>query len=348
LLIVLSYSYFVRMLEEDSAWTAAMYVVVSSCALYTHFFAALIICSHLVSLAWLPSKQVPLRRLATAYFAIAASAVPIAWYVLRNDVGQLYWVQPTTASEIFKLFIFFAGGSKAMAAILAVVSLAVCAIAVVRCAPELRARTERSWRFALVLTWTAVPPLLAILVSVHKPVFVHRYLLISLPGYLLLVALGLESLKKYVLAVVLAVFFALSGVSIVQGYFRPIEDWRGAVNDVLSNQQAGDALLIYIPYGSNNFNFYARRFERTQQHPPFVYLDGTGTPEQIGSVSAPRTWLILYPSPHVAELAQRFERALEARYEREQRMEFKGVSVILFSGLRPPRSLPQAESAPHR
>jgi hypothetical protein len=60
-------------------------------------------------------------------------------------------------------------------------------------------------------------------------------------------------------------------------------------------------------------------------------------------VNSPRIWLVLYPSPHVAELAPQFESALAMRYRSEQRRDFKGVSVILFSGLKPPSSLPQAK-----
>jgi mannosyltransferase len=348
LLVVISYYCFVRFLDDESPWPAALYVIISGCALYTHFFAALIICSQIVSLAWLPPKQLPWRRLAAVYAALAISAVPIGIYILRNDVGQLYWVQPTTFSEVAKLFVFFAGASKGVAAVLAVISLSVCGIAVARFGPELRSRGDHSWRFALVLTWALVPALLTILLSLHKPVFVHRYLLISLPGYLLLIAVGLERLKGKVLAAMMTAFVALSAVSIVQGYFRPIEDWRGAVSYVLKSREPGDALLTYIPYGSNNFNFYGRRILGTKQDPPFAYIDSSKPPAQIENASAPRAWLILYPSPHVAELAPAFESAFAARYEREQRTEFKGISVLLVSSLRPPTSPHPTESAPHR
>jgi mannosyltransferase len=344
LMVVLSYYFFLRAIEEKGLWTAAAYVVISACALYTHFFAALVFCAQVASLRWLPAKQVPWRRLAMAYLALAATAVPIAIYIVKNDVGQLYWVQPTTASEIYKLFIFFAGASKAVAAVLSVISLAMCVLALVRWSAKLRSRSSESWRIGLVLSWALVPPLIAALVSIHKPVFVHRYLLVSLPGYLMLMALGLAQLRRKTVLVALAIFVALSGVSIVQGYFRPIEDWRGAVAYVLDKAQQGDALLPYIPYGSNNFNFYARRIERTNQHPPFTFVDSAKGVSQVAGIAAPRTWLVLYPSPHVAELAPDFEQALASRYSKEERREFKGVTVVLFSGPKQPLSLRPAAS----
>src|SRR4051794_2408538 len=137
--------------------------------------------------------------------------------------------------------------------------------------------------------------------------------------------LGIAQLRRKALFALLAAFVALSGVSIGQGYFRPVEDWRNAVAYVLDNAHQGDALLPYIPYGSNNFNFYARRIERTKQHPPLAFVDSAKGVSQIAGIASPRTWLVLYPSPHVAELAPQFEQALTARYSSEQRREFKGV-----------------------
>src|SRR3954469_17688361 len=203
LLAVLSFYFFARTIEEQNFWPAMMYVVVTAASLYTHFFAALMVCAQIASLLWLPQGKVPWRKLLISYFAMAAAVVPIAVYVLRNDVGQLYWVQPTTISEVYKLFIFFAGGSKAVAAVLSGVSLLACGLAIANFSKELRRRSEDSWKLALVLAWIFVPLAIAVLVSLHRPIFVHRYLLISLPGYLLLVALGLSKLRKRTLVAAL-------------------------------------------------------------------------------------------------------------------------------------------------
>jgi mannosyltransferase len=348
LLVVLSYYFFLRAIEEKSLWTAAAYVLISACALYTHFFAALTVCAQVASLLWFPTRQVPWRRLVTIYFALAATAVPVAIYILKNDVGQLYWVQPTTVSEIYKLFIFFAGASKAVAAVLSVMSLLMCVLALVHGAAKLRSRSAESWRIGLVLSWALAPPLIAALISIPKPVFVHRYLLVSLPGYLILIAVGLSQLQRKALVTLLTIFVALSGVSIGRGYFRPVEDWRNAVAYVLDNAQESDALLPYIPYGSNNFNFYARRIERTKQHPRLNFVDSAKGVSQIAGIASPRTWLVLYPSPHVAELAPEFEQALASRYSKEERREFKGVTIVLFSGLKQPSSLLPTESESRR
>src|SRR5882724_882426 len=349
LLCVLSYYFFVRMIQEESRWTVAAYILVSIAALYAHFFAGLVICSQAASVLWLPPKAVRWGRLIAAWAAIALGAIPISFYIFKRDVGQLYWVQPTTLAEVYKLSIFFAGGSKAVAAVLSVLSLVAIVAAVAAHSEALRKRSEASWRFMVTLLWAAVPVAVTVLISLIKPIFVHRYLLVALPGYLILLALGLVRLRKpAVLAGALALFVGLSGVSIAQGYFRPVEDWRGAVDYVLSRTTPDDSVLVYIPYGMNNFIFYTARRERSGLPTTPGHIDSAHSVSQLEAIVSPRTWLLIYPNPHTAEDAPAFEKTLQSRYETLERKQFKGIEVLLYKDLKQPPSRLQEESAPRR
>src|SRR3954466_5162617 len=95
LLCIASYYFFIRLLREERLWVVGAYILVSVAAMYAHFFAALVVAAQVVSLLWLPKPTIRLGRLAIAWTTIAAAALPISFYVLRRDVGQLYWVQPT-------------------------------------------------------------------------------------------------------------------------------------------------------------------------------------------------------------------------------------------------------------
>jgi mannosyltransferase len=335
LLCVLSYYFFVQTLTQERNWPLAAYFVVSVSALYAHFFAALVMVAQAVSVLWLPPKTVKWGKLTAAWIAIAIGAIPISAFVLKRDVGQLYWVQPTTIPEIYKLTIFFAGASKGVAAILSIVSIFAIVAAIASNTEAVRTRSEASWKFMVALLWAVLPVLLTILVSLHRPIFVHRYLLVALPGYLTLIALGLARIRsRTLLASALISFIALSSVSIAQGYFRPIEDWRGVVDYVLSNSRPDDSVMIYIPYGVNNFTFYTVRRERTGLRTNPARIDGVNSVKQLESVASPRTWLLIYPSPHVAEDAPLFVITLNKRYEKSERKQFKGVEVILLTDLR--------------
>jgi hypothetical protein len=324
-------------------------VLVSTSALYAHFFAALVICAQAASLLWLPKQQIRWSRIIPAWAVIALGAVPISFYVLKRDVGQLYWVQPTTLSEVYKLAVFFAGGSKAVAAVLSVLSVAAIVVAIAANTKMLQTRTEASWRFMIALLWAVVPVGSTILASLHRPLFVHRYLLVVLPAYLMLIGMGLARLQKRTyLAAALILFISLSSVSIAQGYFRPVEDWRSAVDYVLSSSQPEDSVLIYIPYGANNFHFYVARRERLGLRTKLARIDGVQSLSQAETIDSPRTWLLLYPSPHTAEEAPRLEGALKARYAGLERKRFKGIEVLLFTQLTRPPSRPPTASAPRR
>jgi uncharacterized membrane protein len=334
LLCVASYYFFIRSLRERSFWLATAYVLVSVAALYAHFFAALVICAQAASVLWLPPRQIPWLRWGGAWTAIAMCAIPIGYYVLKRDVGQLYWVQPTTVAEVYKLAIFFAGGSKGVAAVLSVLCLAAITSAVFVHRRWLTSKSEESWRFLLIFLWAVLPVLLTVLVSLHKPVFVHRYLLVALPGYLILIGLGLAGLRKQSwLFCALAFFIGLSAISIAQEYGRPVEDWRGVVEHVLSHARPDDAVLIYIPYGVNNFVFYTMRRERQQPQVHLARFESANSVVQLKAIDSPRIWLVLYPSPHVAEDAPLFERTLKERYASTERKQFKGIEVLLFSHL---------------
>ena len=350
LLCVLSYHFFVRMIQEERLWIVGAYILVSIAALYAHFFAGLVICAQAVSLQWLPAKSIQWRKLIPAWGAVVIAALPICFFVLKRDVGQLDWVQPTTIPEVYKLAIFFAGGPKALAAVLSVFSLGMITAAIVANSKILRTKSEAGWKVAMPLLWAALPGLLIVLISFHKPLFVHRYLLVSLPGYLILIALGLARIRrKTLLAGMLVVFIGLSAASIAQGYFRPVEDWRGAVEYVLSNSKAEDSVLIYVPYAANNFTFYATRRERQGLRTEVARVDSANSVSQLESIDSPHTWLLLYPSPHVARDAPLFERALKGRYASAERKQFKGIEVLLFSQpLKQPPSRLQEESAPRR
>jgi mannosyltransferase len=345
LLVTLSYYLFVRMVREGDAWMALAYVFASILSLYAHFFSALVIVAQALSILWLPRNQVRWSNLIPAWMAIGLGALPISFYVLKRDVGQLYWVQPTTFSEVYKLAIFFAGGSKAVAAILSGLSLAGIGAAIANNRNRLRRRSEPSWRFILALLGAVVPVGSTILVSLHKPVFVHRYLLVALPAYLILLGVGLARIQKpALLASALIVFIGLSSLSIAQGYFRPVEDWRGAVDHILDRAQPGDALTVYIPYAMNNFNFYRARHSRT----PIELLAPLTSADQARSIATPRLWVMIYPSPHTAEQAPLFKDILKEHYATEEQTQFKGIEVLLYTEPKqPPSRLPE-ESTPRR
>lgn len=95
LLCLLSTRLFVRVVEAPGWGFVALYALMSALAIYTHFFAALILPAQAVSLlAW--RKRLPVGRLSAAAAAILVLAVPAAVFILTRDIGQLAWIKATS------------------------------------------------------------------------------------------------------------------------------------------------------------------------------------------------------------------------------------------------------------
>jgi hypothetical protein len=124
---------------------------------------------------------------------------------------------------------------------------------------------ERSRRAAvgILVCWVVVPVLCFFLITLRRPLYTPRYLIYIVPGYLLLLALGLAAIarRSRVLAGLLMVaLLAVSGWSLWLQATTPLKaDFRAATAYV-TERWAGDDLIIFqIPYGRHSFEYYVRQ-----------------------------------------------------------------------------------------
>jgi mannosyltransferase len=96
--------------------------------------------------------------------------------------------------------------------------------------------------------WLWLPIIVTWLISQRRPIYVHRYLIVVLPAYLILLAYGVVSVShrtlKWALTTALVAIMASSSIRI---YFDPVllkQDWRGAANYVQGNAQANDVIAV--------------------------------------------------------------------------------------------------------
>jgi len=111
-----------------------------------------------------------------------------------------------------------------------------------------RLRAERLWR-TCVLTWLAVPPVIALVLSLGlRPCYVDRYLSFCAPAYLLGVVAGLTARSRAwlrgALGTLLMVAMGVSTLGILQGQRLLMPDWQGAIARVLEQAEDGDRLFV--------------------------------------------------------------------------------------------------------
>lgn len=178
------------------AWAALMVAF-----LYIHLFAAMML---LVSVIWLPLLR-PSRRwrlspaLAIAVVAVAAAALPLVrWLVpAALTAGETGYTRYGLGEMVAILLRNFSMGlrpaSGAWPVLFFLLPLVLgAAPLVIRRRPALPGLPWPSARAVLLTLVYLAAPLLAIwLISLRRPTFTDRYLIISLPGFFLLAATGI-------------------------------------------------------------------------------------------------------------------------------------------------------------
>lgn len=155
---------------------------------------------------------------------------------------------------------------------------------------------RKTWEIVLLLVWAIVPSVLVILfLGSRGTLFATRYLIASLPAWLVLCAVGVTNIGAFVArknaivqrAATIALAILFVAVSLERANIAlalPKEDWRAAGQILERNAQRGDAILT--PGGTRVVYFYAQNSAATQ--------NAAETVEQIAQAekNAARVWLV--------------------------------------------------------
>lgn len=242
LLVVLSTSALVELLETPRIRTALVFGLLSGAATWAHLFGALVLAAQALAALVHPGLRAGRWRLLGALALGGAVSVAAVAVGMHSDGGQVSWIEPLSFKQVEVLFLRLSGTVRVMVLPL----LGGLAVALVGAWRGGRARFPMALAASLLL----VPVLLAVLVSTVKPLLVPRYLLVALPGGLMLVALGIAALRRRELVVATALLFAGLGLYQVardrkaDPMWQPID--RGAAR-LLEVARPGDGLVVSPP-----------------------------------------------------------------------------------------------------
>jgi hypothetical protein len=220
-------------------------------------------------------------------------------------LDQLEWIPPTTWPIVRDGFEELAGGPVLRWVLLggAAVGLLAAAVDRRRGASDDRPASEgpdqrrpEPWQLVLVTGWLVLPFVLAIAYSeLFQPAFLTRYLIVALPGLMLLAAAGLTRLRPWpLLAVALVATAVIASDRLERIYDIPKADWRSAAAIVADGAAPGDA--IHVLRGSHSFAYYYEPTFDAEQTPivrdPYSLISG--------AFDGKRLWLVLW-DPTFAE-----------------------------------------------
>jgi mannosyltransferase len=260
LLVSASCFFFVRGIRQVDppsrfCWTA--YTVVTALAAYSNFWAALVPVGQALSLAFLPAGRIPWRRVLASGVALVVLLVPLGLLIESTDSAGVNWAAGSSAGRLFTHIRASVPHSVLDALVLIAVVAVVAIVLSARRRPAIGAVFDRQWPLFFTLCWLVVPVAAVVMLSlVDRPLLVVRYLMVSLPAAILLVALVIDRVASrarrgavVLAAVLLVIVVGASAVGAAQWYANGgPQDFRSSVAFVADRAQPGDGLLIFYPY----------------------------------------------------------------------------------------------------
>jgi mannosyltransferase len=250
----LSMYFFLDALERRRRWALAGYVIASALAFYAHYFAVYVTFVQLVFLLVVARREAVTRRWTVAYASIGLLVAPMAYGALALGENPISWIRRPGAHELVVAARSVAGNGAAPL----LVALVVLAVGLPFAA---RARPERA-ALGLVAAWLLAPPVLSFLISQVHPMFLPRYLVVSLPALALLLGAAVAAVRPPLLGVAAAAaVLVAASTSLYRWYQRPpLEDWQGASAYLLSQSRPGEGVVYQMSWAVPAISYYERRF----------------------------------------------------------------------------------------
>jgi mannosyltransferase len=227
-----------RALERDGRGPWLLYGVGFTGLLVTHAVAGLLLVpAHAVLVLQRRERALPHGLLAGV--VILALGVPwVAQLSMRtnNAMSETAWI-PYPSAAYVRGSLLGISGAAGLGLVLALLGLW-----------ALRRARERDALLWLG-TWAFAPFVLALLLSIARPVFVDRYLVVAAPAFAVLAAVGVMSLAGRLRAGVALVAVAATCIGLVLWYQSTFdgnwrgEDWRAAASFVQSRAH-GDVVVV--------------------------------------------------------------------------------------------------------
>lgn len=231
----------VRALERGSRAAWGLYGLAFVAVVVWHPVAGVLLAPAHVALAAQRREQVvPHGLLAAALILLLA--VPWAAQIALRSTGEgaaMNWLKAPSAREVVDALLSVSGAAGVGAA-LALVGL------------RMLRRAGRSADAVWLGVWALAPFIVALVVSIGRPIYLDRYLLIAAPAFAVLAAYALVSLtpRLHAVAVAVAAVAVATGLGLVAWYSTSDEgnwrgeDWRSAVAYVEERVAPGDDVVV--------------------------------------------------------------------------------------------------------
>lgn len=352
LLVIASTYCFISAIDSKRRPDWNWYIATSSLAIYAHFFAVLVVISHWIALRLIVASggintsesRTQFRRAAKL---IALWTLPIWIFIATTGAGPIAWIPRPGLSDIVGLLKKLSGNAGTSLLVL----YSACVVAgLAMGVASVKQRRQDSRSYIVLSCWLFVPLLIVLLVSIARPVFAPRYLMISLPAWVMLAAASIASIKPRMLAGVLAACMVWLGIAGVRSYYAidfdiGRNDVRSATTYILDHSRSNDGIIFYTVSTRFPYDYYAAH--TAAQNKPYILWPGTnsgvGWHDFMGVPSAARVpdfaqgheriWIVTTPMPPNDPKFAAFVTALDQQYRLVDTQDFPFVRVMLFASI---------------
>ena len=326
-------------LKRGRAWW-----LITLLALYTHYSAFFVLAAENIFalIHWRKDRSMLLRWIAMQVLLVVAY---IPWIVtqtsfLRGKASARFdeWNWQGIEMIFGKTFLSFTIGLTVDAPLAQIATALFLAFAVLGAYAMWRDR--KSVRFtSLAPIYFLVPVAIAFIVNPIMPFFFERYVLVAIPGFILLVAFGLDYLAQRDARAaigIIGVVFLLDAFALSNYYFDDTYA-KGKYGQMMAyisqNAQPGDTLILNNPLQKPLYQYYAPR------NVPAIYLpDGDVSLEdprarqQLDDAAkkSARVWLVMFGNPAEYDPTGYLERWLGAHAFKTYANGFVDASLGLY------------------
>lgn len=260
----------------------ARYVVGSTLsailAAYTHYYGlflpAVIVAIFLFRRLARVQQGVPVRRWLLSLMAFAVAVLP--WLAYARRISLSYWAAPPGSVDFAQLLrqsivLYTLGPADRVLSLPYSLELA-CAIGAIAASGVLLPVILSSRRFlhasVVAATYSLIPLTLGLLVSLYRPMFAPRFLMVSAPAFYLMLSLGVSHLSRAFrpLAVLIFVFAIGCETFGLVAYYedRPLKaDFPKAIEYIRDKARNEDAIVLDGWTQTFQFWYYYTRIEQS-------------------------------------------------------------------------------------
>jgi len=364
LLATMSSGFLIAGLGEPSRRNRLGYVLGSILAVYTHFYALLLLVAHWLVVRFIGTPDSHgvnasgvRMQLWRAWKIIGLGVLPLLIFVAKTGAGPIRWIHRPGVRDLIAFFEQLSGGENV---VLLLICVAACVCAALPFEKYLLRRDHdwETWRVQFLLVWLLFPVTITVLLSFARPVFLGRYMIFCLPAFVILAAAGLSRLRPvWLLAPALAGFLLLSLQGVFFVYTHDFDNERDGSGDatafILDHTQPGDGVIFHIAEARVPYEFFrSERAERYSASPgwngplgPDILFPHSGPGLEYRDFKAkltadllravvpghPRVWVVLIYNSDDDATTTLLTRTLPQWFSKEQRWQFPRLEVRLYA-----------------